>query len=550
MVDHERNKLTRRTTLAATAAAGASIIALSRKAQSTRNAPIMVTPDRLNRGNGAEPDTLDPNKIQGNWENNIVCDMFLGLMTEDAAAMPIPGAAESFSTSPDGLVYTFKIRDHRWSDGAPVTAHDFVYSFRRIADPRTAAQYVPILYPIVNMQAAAEGKMPTDRIGVRALDDRTLEMRFAYQVPYLSQLLMHQTAMPIPAHVVEAYGDAWIDAEHMVSNGPYMLKEWVSNDHVQLVKNPYFYARDTVAIENVFYYPTQDESAAIKRFRGGEFDLLTDTLPPQQVDWLRRELPGEVRLAPFLLSQYVQFNLRAKPFDDVRVREALSLAIDREIICHKVMRGGETPAYSFVPPLPDYPGGPSLRFRSMRPDERTARARALLAQAGFGPRNPLAFDYNTMNSTVAKIVALALQEMWRQVGCEVRLVPSDSAIQYDLMRKRDFAVGWSGWVADYRDPKNYLFQFQSSTTDMNYGDYENPRYDGLVSRSDYVRDPAERTVMLEAAEQQLLDDVAIAPVFFGVTRNLVSTEVKGWVDNSINYHRSRWLRLDRRSRIV
>lgn len=550
MVDHQRNRLTRRATLAATAVAATSIIALSRRAQSKKTRVALSDARTLNRGNGAEPDTLDPNKIQGNWEYNIVGDMFMGLMTEDAAARPILGAAENVVRSPDGLVYTFTIRNHRWSDGMPVTAHDFVYSLRRLGNPRTAAQYVPILYPIVNMQAAAEGKVPTDRIGARAIDDRTLEIRLNYQVPYINELLMHNTAMPIPAHVVDRYGDGWTDARHMVTNGPYTLKEWVSNDHIQLVKNPYFYARDAVTIDNVVYYPTQDQSAAIKRFRGGEFDLLTDTIPPQQVDWLRREMPSELRFSPFLLSLYVQFNLKAKPFDDIRVREALSLAIDREIICQKVMRGGETPAYSLVPPLPDYPAKPALRFRSMPAAARVERAKRLLAEAGFGPRNPLAFDFNTMGVTQHKLVALALQEMWRQVGCDVRLVISDSAIQYDLMRKRDFAVGWSGWAADYSDPKDFLFLFLSSTTDLNYGDYSNAKYDTLVARSDQIQDLAQRTAVLEAAEQQLLDDMAIAPVFFGVTRNLVSQDVKGWVDNSMNIHRSRWLRLDRKPRIV
>ncbi|MBU6299384.1 MAG: peptide ABC transporter substrate-binding protein, partial [Alphaproteobacteria bacterium] len=527
------------------AATGA--LALSFGGSSTKTfTPSTAGPDTLNRGNGAEPDTLDPNKIQDNWENNIAGDMFMGLMTEDAASTPIPGAAESYSVSPDGLVYTFKIRDHKWSDGTAVTAHDFVYSLRRMADPRTAAQYVPILYPIRNMQQAAEGKVPPHQIGARAVDDRTLELSFIFEVPYLMQLATHETMMPIPAHVVEKYGDAWIQPGNIVTNGPYVLKEWVSNDHIRLVKNPHFYAADTVAIQNVYYYPTQDQSAAIKRFRGGQFDLLTDSIPPQQIGWMKRIMPRELRLSPFLMTQYVQFNFKQKPFDDLRVRRALSLAIDREIICDKVMRGGETPAYSFVPPyLPGYSKGPHLRFKSMPADERVAKAKWLLQEAGYGRGNPLSFDFNTMNTTEAKIVALAFQEMWREIGCKMRIVPSDSQLQYDLMRKKEFSVAWAGWIADYCDAKDYLFLFQSSTGDMNNGSYSNPRFDALVEKSDYIKDPAARTALLTQAEQILLDDVAITPVFFGVTRNLVSLQVRGWVDNPINYHRSRWLSLDR-----
>ncbi|MDE1987617.1 MAG: peptide ABC transporter substrate-binding protein [Alphaproteobacteria bacterium] len=547
MSDTKRSKLTRRAALAAGGLAATGALALSFGGSSSKTfTPSTEGTDTLNRGNGAEPDTLDPNKIDGNWENNIACDMFMGLMTEDAACKPIPGAAESYSVSSDGLVYTFKIRDHKWSDGTPVTAHDFVYSLRRIANPKTAAQYVPILYPIRNMQQAAEGSVSPNEIGARAIDDKTLELSFIYQVPYLMQLAMHETMMPIPAHVVEQYGDDWVQPGRMVTNGPYVLKEWIANDHIHLVKNPHFYAQDTVAIENVYYYPTQDQSAAIKRFRGGEFDLLTDSIPPQQISWLRRIMPRELRLSPYLLTQYVQFNYKQKPFDDLRVRRALSLAIDREIICQNVMRGGETAAYSLVPPyLPDYPEGPRLHFKSIPAAERAAKARWLLSEAGYGPNNPLRFDFSTSNTTEAKIVALALQEMWREVGCEVRIVPSDSQLEYDLLRKQQFSVAWVGWIADYSDAKDYLFLFQSSTRDLNYGTYVNPQYDALVEKSDYMKNPRERTAILMQAEQLLLDDVAIAPVFFGVTRNLVSLQVKGWVDNPTNFHRSRWLSLDR-----
>ena len=547
MADEYRNRLTRRAALAAAAVVGSTAWALARYGRSSKAfAPVAANPDTLSRGNGAEPDTLDPHKAEGNWENNVICDMLMGLMTEDANAMPIPGAALGYAVSADGLTYTFKIRDHTWSDGVKVTAHDFVYAFRRIADPKTAAQYVAILYPILNMQQAAEGKLPPERIGVRALDDTTLEMRFIYQVPYLPQLLMHQTAMPVPAHVVEKYGDGWVQAGHYVANGPYMLKKWLSNDHIELVKNPRFYDASAVKIEKIFYCPTQDSSAAIKRFRSGEFDLLTDTMPPQQVDWLKRTMRREVRLSPYLLSQYVQFNFKAKPFDDLRVRTALSLAIDRDIMCAKVMRGGETPAYAFVPQtIPFYSGGAQLRFKSLPMAARIVEARRLLAQAGFGPANALSFDFNTSNTTEAKIVAVALQEMWREVGCEARIVPSESQIHYDILRKQDFSVGWVGWIADYRDAKDYLFLMQTSTTDLNYGSYSNPRYDALMERSDYTLDPKARLVILQEAEQTMLDDAALAPVFIGVTRNLVSRQVEGWADNSVNFHRSRWLALNR-----
>ena len=303
----------------------------------------------FNRGNAAEPDTLDPQKIQTSWENNIVGDMFMGLMTEDVAGNPTLGAAESYTQSNDGLTYTFKIRDHKWSDGVPVTAQDFVFSFRRILDPKTAAQYASLLYPIKNAQPVNGGKMPGSALGVRAIDDRTLEMNFEYQVPYLPQLLRHYTCMPVPRHVVEKHGDQWLQPQNIATNGAYILKEWVPNDHITIVKNPHFYDAKNVTIETVNFYPTQDYAAALKRFRAGEFDM-TAGVPSSEFQWLHDHLPGVLRVTPYISVTYIQFNLTKPPFDDVRVRRAVSMGIDREIIASRVMRAGETPAYTMVPP--------------------------------------------------------------------------------------------------------------------------------------------------------------------------------------------------------
>ncbi len=504
----------------------------------------------LVRGNGAEPDTLDPHKASGNWENNIIGDMFIGLMTDAPDAGAIPGAAQSFTVSPDGLVYTFTLRDHVWSDGRPVTAHDFVFSYRRMADPKTAAQYVSILYPLKNMEAAAAGRLPPDRIGARAIDDKTLELTFHYQVPYIRELLTHYTAFAVPQHVVEKYGEDWTRAEHIVGNGPYVLKEWISNDHIHLVKNPRFFDAANVAIENVNYYPTQDSAAALKRFRAGEFDLVTDSVPPQQIAWLKANMPESLKLSPYILSQYAQFNLHRKPFDDIRVRLALSLAIDREILCEKVTRAGETASYVLVPPGMPFYRSAALRFRAEPMASRIARAKSLMAAAGYTPDNPLSFALNTSNVTESRAVSVALQAMWKEVGALVRLDPYDSQIHYNMLRKRDFDVTWAGWIADYRDPKNYLMLFQSQTTDLNYGGYSNPAFDALVAASDNEHDAAKREDLLRQAEQRLLDDVVIAPGYLGVVRNLVSPQVKGFITNNVNIHRSRYLSLDRAARTV
>ena len=542
-----QGRLSRRTLLgggAAIAAAGGTAFALSAGGHAPRH--VAADPRTLARGNGAEPDTLDPHKATGNWENNIIGDMFLGLMTENAAADPVPGAAESYSASEDGLTYTFRLREHSWSDGVPVTAQDYVYSFRRILDPKTAAQYASILYPIKNAQAVNGGQLPPEQLAVRALDDRTLEIEFHFQVPYIAQLMTHYSTYAVPRHVVEKYGNDWLRPENIVTNGPYTLKEWVANDHIELVKNPRFHDAANVKIERIVFYPTQDGSAAVKRFRGGGFDIVDDSVPPQLTQWLKRELPDELRLHSYILTQLVLFNVHHKPFDDPRVRAALSLAIDRGVVAEKILRGGEVPAFAMVPPgMADYPGKAHLGFKAWPKAKRIQRATALLAEAGFGARNPLAFAYNVQNTTEAKIVAVTLQEMWRDIGVDVQLVQSETQVHYNLLRSRNFDVAWMGWIADYRDAKNYLFLFQSSTKDLNFGDYNNPKFDSLVGRSDMERDPAVRSDLLEQAEQTLLDDAAVIPVYFGVTRDLVSTEVRGWISNNLNINRSRYLSLER-----
>jgi len=547
MAESGQGGVNRRILIGAGAAAALAGTAFALRAGSGDSAkPVPADPHTLYRGNAAEPDTLDPHKASGSWENNIIGDMFLGLMTEDAAANPIPGAALSYSASPDGLVYTFKLRPHKWSDGVPVTAHDFVFSLRRVLDPKTAGQYASLLYPIKNAQAVNGGKMAVEQLGVRAIDDMTLEISFHFQVPYIAQLMTHYTTFPVPRHIVEKYGDSWLNPEHVATNGPYVLKEWIPNDHVRLAKNPHFYGRESVAVENVYFYPTQDSSASLKRFRAGEFDLVTDSIPPQQVDWLRRNMPRELRLYPFILNEYFQYNVTREPFNDVRVRTALSLAVDREIMVAKILRAGEKPAYTLVPAgMPDYPGRAHLAFEALPMAARTAKAKALLAEAGFGHNNPLNFDFNIRNTTETKIVSVTLQEMWRQIGAEARLIPSESQIHYDLLRKHDFTVAGAGWIADYLDPKNYLFLFETSSTDLNYGLYSNPKYDALVAASDYERDPARRALLLQQAEQLVLDDAAVVPVYFGVTRDLVSLQVKGWVSNNVNINRTRFLSLDR-----
>src|SRR5215469_4679890 len=394
MAPSRPRKFTRRALMGASAgvlATGGAALAL----RGSGFGPRPQFDDRtLVRGNNAEPDTLDPALYSTSYEDTIIGDIFVGLMTENAAAEQIPGAAESYRASADGLTYTFRIRDHCWSDDVPVTTEDFAWSFRRVLDPRTAAQYASLFYPIVNAEAVNAGHLPPDALGVRALDARTLEIRFAVQVPYVETLLSRPCFYPVPRHVVTRYGEDWTNPGKMIGNGPYKLKEWFPNDHVALEWNPCFYDATSVKIRRVVIHPTQDYAAALMRFRTGALDIDVG-VPSQDIGWVRRNLAGTMHIAPYALTEYVLFNVRANPVNDLRVRTALSLAIDRDTIVKKVMGAGETAAWSFVPPhMPHYPGTAGLRFRNLSMEARRARARALLAAAGYGASRPLAFDFN------------------------------------------------------------------------------------------------------------------------------------------------------------
>ena len=499
----------------------------------------------FNRGNGAEPDTLDPHLASAPYENNIIGDMFLGLMTEDAPGNAVPGAALGYTASADGLVYTFRLRDHKWSDGVTVTAQDYVFSFRRILDPRTASQYASMLYPIVNAQAINGGKMPREKLGVRAVDDKTLEISFNVQVPFIGQLLTHYATFAVPQHVVELHGDRWMDPENVVTNGAYVLKEWVPNDHIQLVRNPHFYDAENVKIDNVFFYPTQDFSAALKRFRGGELDI-QNGVPSQEIAWARTNLPDALHVSPYILTQYVLFNCIQPPFNDIRVRTALSLAIDREMIARKVMHAGEKPAYAYVPPyMPGYPSKAQIRFKDKPMSARLERAEALLKDAGYGPNNPLTFAYNIEDQSDSRLLSVAMQAMWKEIGAEVSIVPSDDKNHYNLLRRQDFRppgraglriIATQGLSLRLRDREQGIKSRPLFQPDNSTGLWNNPITNGI---------PTQRASILEAAEQTMLDDVALAPVYFGVSRDLVSPAVKGRIKNPLDVNRTRYLSLDR-----
>lgn len=495
----------------------------------------------LEYGNEIEPLTVDPQKANLIGESRVIGDLMMGLTTETPEATPMPGMATSWETSADGLTWTFHLRDARWSDGQPVIADDFVYAFRRILAPETASIYAYLVYLLQNGQAVNEGKAPAETLGARALGPRTLQLTLEHPAPYLPQLLMHQSFYPAPKHVVEKLGDAWVKPGNYVSNGAYKLVSWRLGDRIQVVRNPYFFDAAHVCVDRINYYPTPDAVSAERRIARGELDV-NASFQSNRYQRLQKSMPGYARTHVSLATAYLSFNTRdVKPLQDKRIRRALSEALDRDFITAKLLRAGQQPAYSFVPPgTANYVQGPKTPWAAMPLAQRQVEARALLAQAGYTAKRPLKLEIKAANTTDTLLLAEAVQADWRAIGVEVSLQQNDGAIAFAAYRERDFQVGSMSWYADFDDPMTFLSLLKSDTGAQNYGDYKSPVYDALLGEADREPDADKRARILAKAEQTLLDDEGLAPIFFVVNRALVNPRITGWADNPMNFHRARW----------
>lgn len=496
----------------------------------------------LNRGNGSEPHSLDPHRAISTAENNIIGDMMMGLYTEDAQGLPVLGAAEGAETSKDGLTWTFKIRPHTWSDGKAVTADDFVFAMRRLMDPNTAAEYASILYPVKNALKINKGELSVDKLGVRASDAKTLVIELEHPAPYLPQLLTHYTSFPLPRHVVEKHASDWTRAAHIVTNGAFKLAEWRPHDHIRLVKNERFYDAANVKIDEVRFYPTDDDNAALKRYRAGELDT-QERWPVSEYKWLSENIPSETKKSTQLTIAFVSFNLTKKPFDDIRVRQALAMSIDNASLARDVYQGvyGDV-AESFLPPgTANVDHSAKVAWAGKPIEERRAEAKRLLAAAGFGPSKPLKFTYRFIGNSDIKRAAVALQAMWQEIGAEVELSAAEAKVHWSLLEVRDFEVTYNTWSFDYNDAKNLFFQFQAAAVQMNNSAYDSPGFEALLAKADAEPDATARGVYLAQANATLLSDLPATPLLFPYVRHLVKGYVVNWTDNPRNVNRTRWL---------
>ena len=495
----------------------------------------------LHLGNGSEPISLDPHKANGTWEDRIISDSMMGLTQSGPDGAPLPGMAERWETSADGLTWRFYLRDATWSDGVPVTADDFVFSLRRILDPKSASEYASILYFIKGAQAVNEGKAGLEAVGARALSPKVLELTLSHPAPYLPEVAKHYTMYPVPKHAVEKWGDGWSRPDRYVGNGPFTVKAWKLGDHVRAVKNPRFFDAKSVCVDEVYYYPTNDAISAERRVRRGELDLNAD-IQSIRIAFLREKIPDYVHTNTYLGVAYLAFNSNVAQLKDVRVRRALSMAIDREFITKKLLRGGQQPAYTFTPPgVANYQAAKPPYWATWTLERRQDEARRLLAQAGYGPDKPLVVEIKHRNTPDPTLVMPAIQADWKQIGVDARLAQNETQIAYASYRSRDFQVADAAWVADYNDPMSFLYLMQSATGPQNYGDYKNPAYDVLLAKADNEPNAKIRSGFLAQAEALMLEDAPVATIYYYVNKNLVSPKITGFVDNIVDQHRTRYL---------
>lgn len=500
----------------------------------------------LEFGNNTEPATLDPQQSNLIDEFQVIGDLNVGLTTDAPNGMPIPALAERWETSEDGLVWTFHLREAKWSDGTPITAEDFVYAYRRILKPETASIYAYLVFLLKNGAAVNAGEVPPEALGARALGPRTLQLTLDHPAPYLPELLKHLSFFPVPKHVVEAKGDAWVQPGNYVSSGPYQLVSWRLGEYIEVKKNPHFWEAEKVCVDTIRYYPTPDQVTAERRVAAGELDINTN-FQSNRLSRIQDAMPGYARTHISLATSYLSFNTReVTAFRDPRVRKALSAAVDRDFITEGLLRAGQVPAFAFVPPgTANYvQDGPTTTFAQMSFEARQSLARRLLAEAGYGPERPLEIEIKTGNTPDTTLLIQAVQADWEAVGVRVALVQNEGQIAFAAYRMRDFEVGAMSWYADYNDPLTFLELLKSDTGPQNYGDYANPRYDALLAAANAEADLEARAALLAQAEALMLSQDALIPIYFVVNKALVNPRVTGWVDNIANFHRARWLCVD------
>lgn len=487
--------------------------------------------DTVVRNNVAEPQSLDPHQITGVPEINIVRDLLEGLVETDAKGAIVPAAAESWET-PDNKVWTFKLREGlKWSNGEPLTAADFVYSWQRLTDPKTASQYASYLQAarVANIDEVLKGEKAPDTLGVKALDESTLQVTLTEAVPYFPQMLYHAATKPVHRATVEKHGAKWTQPENFVGNGAYVMKKWVVNERIELEKNPQYRDAANVGINKVVFLAIGSQTDDVARYEAGEVDI-TDALPPEMYATLQQKYPAELKRSPYLCTYYFEINNQKAPFDDVRVRKALSLALDRDTIAGKILGRGEEPAYNltrvgtagFTPYVPEW--------TKLNQEARIAEAKKLLSEAGYSESKPLSFNFLYNTSEQHKKIAVAAAAMWQQAlgFVNVNLENQEWKTYLDSRRSGNYQIARASWCGDYNEPSTFLNTLQSANS-SNRAFYKNADYDALLAQTLKAGiSEADRAALYAQAEAKIDQDTAVIPVYGFVNSRLVKPHIGGY----------------------
>lgn len=488
-----------------------------------------LAPEQIFRyNNHSDPGSLDPQKVEENTAAQIVLDLFEGLVWMDGEGHVQPAQAARWEILDNGKRYLFHLRKGlKWSDGQAVTAADFVLGWQRAVDPKIASPFADYLAQahIKNADAILAGKAQVTSLGVRAIDDDTLEVTLEQPVPWFAAMLAWPTMFPVPHHILDKYGDSWSKPEHMVFNGAFVLDKWVVNEKIIAHKNPHYRDAQHTVLDQVEYLALDNAVTGYNRYRAGEVDLTW--VPPQQISAIKTSLSGELRIIPRLNSEYYSFNLQKAPFDDVRVRRALYLTVDRQLIAQKVL-GLRTPATALTPPEVDGFHAPALNELQRPMSERVATAKALLKQAGFDEAHPLRFELFYNKYDLHEKTAIALSSEWHKwLGADVTLRTMEWKTYLDARRSGDFMLSRQSWDATYNDASTFLNTLTSGNAE-NVGHWKNAKYDALLHQAALTTDATKRNALYQQAELIINQQAPLIPVYYQPLIKLLKPYVGGF----------------------
>jgi oligopeptide transport system substrate-binding protein len=501
----------------------------------------------LFKGNGTEPAELDPQIVTGVTEHHTIMALLEGLVTEDPVDLhPVPGVAERWDISAEGRVYTFHLRkDAKWSNGDPVTAQDFLESYKRILTPSLASEYAYMHFVVTNAEAFNRGQI-TDfsQVGYKVLDDWTFQITLAQATPYFLSLMNHSSWFPVHLPTLRKYGkpyergNKWTRPGHYVGNGPFVLDEWKVNTIVVARKSPTYWDRARVRLNEIRFYPIDSADTEERAFRSGQLHI-TETIPLSKIEVYKKRQPDQLHIDPYLGIYFYRINVTKPPLNDKRVRQALVASIDRQAIVERITRGGQLPAYHFTPP------GTAGYISNTRIKTDIAAAKKLLAEAGYPggkgfPKVELLFN----TSEAHRAIAEAIQQMWKiNLGIDVQLVNQEWKVYLDSQHTLNYQICRAAWIADYVDPNSFLDMWLAGGGNNDTG-WANPEYDRLIAAAARELDPERRMETFQRAEALLLDELPLIPIYFYTRVGLRRPEVKGYYPNILDNHPYKYIYLE------